>query len=54
MRNHAANPGECLGHVHDVGDFFEILLGDRVEADDEAVEGVELGSTPGRSRRGEA
>ena len=36
----AANPGVYLCFVPDVDDFFDVLLGDRVEADDATVEGL--------------
>ena len=36
--NRAANPGVCLCRVVDVEDCFGVLLGNRVEADDAAVE----------------
>ena len=38
MCNRAANPGECLCLVPDVGDLFDVFLVNRVEADDAAAE----------------
>ena len=40
MCNRALNPGVCLCFVPEVDDFFDVHLGDRVEADDAVVEGL--------------